>query len=170
MKHPKRFCVTCDRQQLLTISDAMYHCRQCGEEVCRVGDGDTAHGHLTVRGGVDGMSLSEDVVASANLTDLALGNPDILSDEHAMWQPRNIETEEAREDMLRTFKTARRNLTARQAQILSAVNDLGSQEAAARSLGVSHQLIAGTLNKIEKKLTKLGCYPRKQGLIGKHTL
>ena len=43
MKHPKRYCVSCDSKEHIVIKEntsySMFHCQRCGEEICRVGDG-----------------------------------------------------------------------------------------------------------------------------------
>ncbi len=154
MKHPKRFCVTCNKEEALTIRGAMYHCQVCGDEVCRVGDGDPKRSKQNVRG-LDVRSIPEDVLEGANLLDVALGNPDVLSDEHAMWQPRDPVEEAAREDNLRTFKVALAGLTARQAEVLQAVDLMGSHDKAADYLGIARTTITETIrlikNKVEKK-------------------
>lgn len=174
MKHPKRFCTSCDKEEFLTIKAhktySMYHCRRCGDEVGRVGDGETQHQRLTVRGGIDAMSLSEDAASSANLTDLALGNPDVLSDEHSLWQPRDYEQEAQREDDLRTFRVALSGLTARQKQVLDAVNRFGTHDRAAAFLGMTRQNVGQTIKDIAKKLAKKGCLRSKSGLIGEETI
>ncbi len=174
MKHPKRFCVPCGKEQQLTIRRGttynMYHCQECGDEVGRVGDGDTQHKQLTVRGGMDVKSLSEEAAHDGNLTDIALGNPDVLSDEHVMWCPRDVAAEEARQDTLRTFKVALSGLTARQAEVLAAVNKFGSHEGAAEHLGRKRITITTIMKQIEKKLDKSVNIIHKQGLIGKEVL
>lgn len=171
MKHPKRYCVDCRKDQFLTIRGGrdydMYHCRSCGASVCRVGDGEPTHSRLTVLGGIAVRDLSAEVSEGADLTAMALGNPNVLSDEHAMWEPRDEEAEEEREDMLRTFRVALTNLTPRQAQILDAVDIYGTQERAAVALGITQQAVDKTISGIQKKLGKHGCYPSKEGLKGK---
>jgi DNA-directed RNA polymerase specialized sigma24 family protein len=148
----------------------MYRCEECGEEVGRVGDGDSHHQQLTIRGGLDVMSLSEDMAHSGNLTDLALGNPDILSDDHAIWTPRDLDAEAEREDYLRTFKLALTRLTARQAEILVAVERHGTHEQAAVALGLKKTTVTDAMEQIRKKLDKYTGQTDKSGLIGKEVL
>ncbi len=173
MKHPKRFCVPCGKEQLLTIRRGttynMYHCQECGDEVGRVGDGDSQHAKLSISG-LDVRSISEEAMEGTDILGLALGNPDILSDEHTLWQQRNPDEEAAREDRLRTFKVSLSGLTSRQAQVLGAVREYETHEAAALYLGITRQVVTKTMKDIEKKLSKTGCIFHKQGLKGKGTL
>lgn len=174
MKHPKRFCVECDTIQFLTIKQGvgcdMYHCRACGAEVCRVGDGDSLHNLLTVAGGIDAKSMSEEAVSSGNLTDIALGTPDVLSNEHGMWQPRDLDAERDRFLRAAAFKRAYEGLTYRQKEVVQAVERFGTQDAAARKLGISRGALASILGQIQKKLSKSVYKVSKQGLIGRETI
>ncbi len=56
--------------------------------------------------------------------------------------------------MLRTFKLALSNLTARQAQILDAVDIYGTHDKAAAALGVKLSTVSNTIYQIRKKLSK----------------
>jgi hypothetical protein len=173
MKHPKRYCVDCDKEQFLAIRQkagySMYHCRECGGEVGRVGDGESRHGKLAVLG-LDVRSIPEEMSEGANLLDLALGNPDVLSEEHGIWQPRDIDAQEEREDMVRTFKVALAGLTERQSQVLAAVDLTGSHEKAATYLGIKRVTVTLTLKQIEKKLARHINIGGKEGLKGKQPL
>lgn len=171
MKHPKRYCADCDAVVFLTIrqgkTHAMYHCRKCGGEVCRVGDGDTTHGRLAVAG-LDVRSIPEEMSEDANLLGLALGNPDVLSDEHSMWSPHDRDAEYQRLARVVAFRAAYEGLTPRQKQIVAAVDRFGTQEAAASQLGITRGTIAVSLIQIQKKLSKHINKAGKQGLKGSH--
>ncbi len=131
----------------------MYQCRRCGEEIGRVGDGEARHNRLDVAGGVNAQGL-EDGLLTGNLTDIALGNPDVLSDEQAPWPARDFEREAKREDDLRTFRVALHGLTARQKQVLDAVDRFATHERAAAFLGVATSTINNTILQIARKLNK----------------
>ncbi len=170
MKYPKRFCVDCSREQYVTVKDhqtfLMYHCQECKAEICRTGDGSNKGTPKRVAGGLDINSFSTDFIGGKSSEVLASEYPDVLSDEHAMWKPRDPAAEAEREDLLRTFKVVLSSLTARQAQVLEAVNEYGTHGAAALSLGITRQVVTKTMKDIEKKLAKLGCFPGEGEIQG----
>jgi len=167
MKYPKRFCTSCNGDRYVYMVQhkafSMYHCQHCREEISRVGDGQQGGATRKVRGGIDGKGLA-DILERKSVEALSSENPDVLSDEHSLWPVRDFDLEVQREDMLRAFKVALSGLTARQKQVLDAVDTYGSQEKAAISLGMTQQGIAATIKKIEKKLSQLGCFPGGEGL------
>jgi hypothetical protein len=172
MRHPKRFCVRCDSLEALTVRKhrkySMYHCRRCGEAICRLGDGTQAHALLRVREGIDARSLSEDMLDSMPLTDLACANPDVLSDDHRLWLPE----EEAGdgEAWERKVTVALALLTSRQRLVLGAMQrHSGQQKKAAAFLGITQQAVSRTLRQIRKKLQEDGCISDKEGLKGRKT-
>lgn len=172
MKHPKRFCVGCVQVMPMVIRPhktfSMYHCRKCGQQICRVGDGDIKSGVQRVRGGIDVRSISEDALDGKPSGVLACENPDVLSDEHGMWPAsENEETEKA--DKLSRFMEAFNLLTPRQKEIALAVERYGTQDAAAKKLGITRGTIAQTLTQIKNRLNKLLNNSHKQGILGSHT-
>lgn len=150
----KRFCLQCNTDQKMKIvahkTYDMYHCSVCGDEAMRVGDGYVAPVTPRVSGGVDTHGLLEDGHTKPS-TILARERTDVMSDEHSMWPARDNED---REDLLRTFKAALSGLTARQKQVLEAVERSGSVSRAAVVLGISQPAVTMTLQKIAKKLRK----------------
>lgn len=157
MKHPKRFCVECGREEYLTIRGGKtptYYCRRCGAEVCRVGDGDTDSARTNIRGGVTAASLPDELNDGTPITDLARMNPDILSDEHTIWPARDRESEVERQAMIATIQIAYEKLTPRQREIAETVDKLGSQSAAALVLGLRKETVSITMKQIRKKLSK----------------
>lgn len=157
MKHPKRFCVECDREEYLTIRGGktpMYYCRRCGAQVCRVGDGDADHRQTNIRGGLGPTKLSDESTEGLGLTDLARMNPDVLSDEHTVWPARDRESEVERQAMIATLKIAYEKLTPRQREIAEAVDEHGSQTDAARILGLRKETVSITMKQIKNKLSK----------------
>lgn len=171
MRHPKRFCVPCNSLQWLIIRKhkayTMYHCRNCGEEICRAGDGLQSHAPLQIRDSIDARSLSEDVLDSLPLTDLACANPDVLSDEHRLWLPE----EEAgdRDAWGRAVTVSLSLLTPRQREVVNALQQHYGQEAAAKALGITQQAVSRIMHQIRKKLQADGCISDKKGLKGNTT-
>ncbi len=143
----------------------MYHCRRCGEEVCRVGDGDSKRQPRTVRS-LDVRSIPEDVLDGANILDLTLENPDVLSDEHTIWGPRDRAAEIERQAEVATFSVALDYLTARQREVVDTVAAYGSVAAAARYLRRSPSTVQDALNQARKKLKKYTVDLDKEGLKG----
>ncbi len=171
MKHPKRFCAECDQDVYLTIRGGkvpMYHCRKCGAEVCRVGDGDSTRQPRTVKS-LDVRSIPEDVLDGANILDIALENPDVLSNEHTIWGPRDREAERERQAEMATFSIALDYLTARQREVVDAIAEYGSVAAAGRYLGLSPSSTRNILKQAKKKLGKYVADLDKQGLKGELT-
>ncbi len=157
MKHPKRFCTKCDREEYLTIRGGkvpMYHCRRCGEQVCRVGDGDAISMRTNIRGGLDATQLPNDINEGVGLTDLARLNPDVLSDEHAAWPGRDRESEVERQAELAVMKIAYEKLTPRQKEVAEAVELYGSKQKAAFVLGIAPSTVTITMKQIKRKLSK----------------
>lgn len=156
MKYPKRFCVECDGERYVYLvmhkTFGMYHCQDCKQEVVRAGDGVQASSSKRVTGGLDLASFSEDFLGGKSSKTLASESPDVLSDEHSMWPARDFDADAEREDRIRTLKLAMSNLTARQAEILEAVDAYGTQHGAALALGIKQTTVANTLKQIQKKL------------------
>ncbi len=168
MKHPKRFCTECDQDVYLTIRGGevpMYHCRKCGAEVCRVGDGDATRRSTNIQGGLTETQLPDDINEGVGLTDLARMNPDILSDEHAVWPARDRKAEIERQAEVATFSIALERLTARQREVVDAVDKYGSSAEAARRLNVSPKSVSGILRQARKKLSKYVRHPSKRGIM-----
>lgn len=169
MRHPKRFCVACNSPQWLTVRKqrgySMYHCRSCGDEICRMGDGSQSHAPLQIRNGIDARSLSEDVLDSLPLTDLACANPDVLSDEHTIWLPE--EDAGDRDAWGRAMTVSLALLTPRQREVANALQQHSGQEAAAKALGITQQAVSRIMHQIRKKLQTDGCISDKKGLRGK---
>ncbi len=168
MKHPKRYCVKCDKDEYLTIRGGKvptYYCRRCGQAVCRVGDGESTRQPRTVKS-LDVRSIPEDVLDGANILDLALENPDVLSDEHTIWGVRDREAEIERQAEVATLSIALESLTARQREIAVAVTNYGSIAVAARKLGVPRTTANNILRQAKKKLGKYVVTLDKQGLKG----
>lgn len=153
MRHPKRFCVKCSKIQALTVRKhrrySMYHCRSCGSEICRLGDGEQQHSQLAIRD-LDVASIPEDVMNGANLLDLACSNPDVLSDEHMLWLPE--EDAGDRDQWGRAVTVALALLTPRQREVAEAVQQHNGQEAAAKALGISQSAVSQIMHTIRKKL------------------
>lgn len=133
----------------------MYHCRSCGDEIGRVGDGESRHAQMSVRA-LDVRSIPEDMSEDANLLGLALGDPDILSDEHAIWPQTDRDQERAKQARVAAFKIAKEKLTPRQREVLETVELYGSQARAAHVLNITAQGIGNILKQIQKKLAKYG--------------
>lgn len=153
MKHPKRFCTECNRTEYLTIRGGeipTYHCRRCGAAVCRVGDGDSTRQPRTVKG-LDVRSIPEDVLDGANILDVALQNPDVLSDVHAMWGRHDPANEYERAVRAAELRAIVGSLTARQREILAAMQQYGSQIIVAHKLGLTQQRVSAVLREIQKK-------------------
>lgn len=172
MKHPKRFCVSCDQNMPMVICQyttfSMYHCRECGEEICRVGDGDVRSGVTRLRDGLDAMSIAEDMITDKTLWALACEYPEVLSDEHTLWLPENDE-DAKKEVRLRKFVVAFNLLTPRQKEVVLAVEKYETHDEAARILGISRPVVTKTLKQIQKRLIKSGYEFHKEGQIGKLT-
>jgi predicted RNA-binding Zn-ribbon protein involved in translation (DUF1610 family) len=168
MKKPKAFCVECNEAQSLTIRKhktyPMYHCRNCGAEIGRVGDGLEAHAVQRIKN-LDVASIPEDAREGMNLLDLARANPDVLSDEHRLWQPSEIPWEQKALDWQRAVAFAL--LTPRQREVANAVQQHNGQEAAAKALGVTQQAVSKIMHQIRKKLLADGCILNKKPLKGK---
>lgn len=161
MKHPKRFCVKCSREELLEIRGAMYHCKKCGQEVCRMGDGDRTRQTRSIRGGLDTNSAPDGSVLGLAPDSFACQYPEILSDEHRLWEPRNDEEEFLKQQRMNRFRAAFEGLTDRQKEIVRMVAKTGNQESAASKLGVSHQAVSKAIISIKKKID--GCVFKKEG-------
>lgn len=168
MRHQKRFCVNCNEETSLVIQNrgkySMYRCRQCGDEVCRVGDGDSHHNTKTIPGGLDSRSMP-DWGHSSYLGDtyIAKHNPDVLSDDHTMWPPRNDEADFKKQLQARFLPLVLEKLTDRQKEILATVEKTGTQAEAAKQLGLSFQTVSGTIKAIQKKFDKIIRERNKQG-------
>lgn len=154
MKHPKRHCVKCDKLQFLVINGSMYHCRKCGESVCGVGDGEPNKQWNIVRDGLDLNSVPSELEHGIplNAKALACENPDVLSDEHLIWNPRDDESDFRKRQRINKFKVVYQKLTKRQREIIHAVDKFGTHEEAAKALNVSRSLITNTISKISKKI------------------
>lgn len=174
MKYPKRYCTDCEGDRYVyTVSHktfTMYHCQDCKEEIGRAGDGQQSSISRRVSGGLDVNSFSGAFLGGKSSEELASEYPDVLSDEHSMWPARDLDAEAEREDALRTFKVALVGLTARQKQILDAVDIYGTQESAAVALGISRGTVEDALLQIKKKLTKSTIKAGEQGIQGKYAL
>lgn len=157
--YSKRFCVDCDGERGMYVirhkNYAMYHCCECRQEVARVGDALGLRKPTLIAGG-DTIRRDAGFEASEGITPAAQANPDILSDEHALWQHRDAEHEATREDGLRTLRVAMVGLTARQKQVLEAVRVHKTQSKAAVYLGISQPVVKKTLNRIAKILSAKG--------------
>lgn len=151
MKHPKRFCVKCNKEGRIYALGQMWRCRVCKEEICRLGDGLPNRnfkmiGFLDMRGGI------EDGEAGVNPVELARERPELLSDEHKLWESRPWNSEDLdRVHSLRILK-AFTKLTGRQKEIVTALQKHKTQEKAAKALGVSREAIKMALIAIRKKL------------------
>ncbi len=174
MKYPKRFCVDCDAAQFVYVvhhtKAAVYHCKVCGGEIHRVGDGLNKAQPKRVRGGIDVNSLSSDGIDGKSSDVLACENPDVLSDEHATWGARNPEDEFERREQLRLFQAALSGLTERQLQIVKAMDRHKNQAEVAASLGIDRGTVAATLTQIKRKLIKTLNISGGEGIQGKGTL
>ena len=159
--YQKRFCVECNGERNMYVvkykTYAMYHCRECKQEVARVGDvrGNAKPKHVIGSGGATRRG-EEDFPESVPLVDRAVSNPDILSDECSLWPPRDEEAQADREDTVRTLKCALAGLTARQRQVLEAMRLHKTQTRAAFVLGISQPVVKKTLNSIQIKLGRKG--------------
>lgn len=157
MKHPKRFCVKCNKLQYLVINGStipMYYCRKCGESVCRVGDGEPNKQSNLVKNDLDFRIISDDCIDKQYLVTFAKENPEILSDNHTLWPKEDDEHTFQRKLMLNRFKTEYKNLTPRQKEIVEAVVKFGTHFQAALELGVSRSLVTNTIKRIEEKLRR----------------
>lgn len=85
----------------------------------------------------------------------ALENPDVLSDESALFPERDFDEEEAREIHLENFKVALAKLTPKQRAIVEVMARVQDQQLAADEIGIARSTLAVTLMKIEKKIEKL---------------
>ena len=154
--YQKRFCVECNGERGAYVVQhagyAMFHCRECRQEVARVGDVRGETRSKRIAGGEAPRAADEEITAGMWPTDRACANPDVLSDEHSLWPRRDEEAEAEREDALRTFKVALAGLTARQRQVLEAVRQYKTQTRAAVSLGISQPVVKKTLDSVKKKL------------------
>ncbi len=163
MKQNKRYCVECDAVTAIVTNDrdkfSAYHCRKCGAEIGRVGDGDVVRKTGAVRGGIDIKSLSSELIDGQPAGVVALNHPEILSDEHRMWPERDEEVEESRAEYLAAFKTALKCLTPRQREVVDTVDKCGSRVGAAATLNVAQSTITYVLQaagrRIEKKIKEL---------------
>lgn len=157
--YAKKFCVECDGERRMYVmrhkNYAMYHCCECRQEVTRVGDAPGLRKSTLIAGG-ETIRRNADFDANAGITPATQANPDVLSDEHGLWQPRDAEHEAMREDALRTLKVAMVGLTARQKQVLEAVRVHKTQSKAAIYLGISQPVVKKTLNRIAKILSAKG--------------
>jgi len=164
--YQKRYCVDCDGERGVYVirhkNHAMYHCRQCKQEVARVGDAPGLVKPTMIAGGI-AIRDHEAIESEYPITSAAQANPDMLSDEHALWKPRDEEHEAVREDAMRTLKVAMAGLTARQRQVLEAVRVHKTQTKAAFSLGISQPVVKKTLDSIQKKLVGKGIKPPNRG-------
>lgn len=168
MRHPKRFCVPCSSLQWLTVRKhekyAMYHCRNCGEEICRAGDGSQSHATQQIKN-LDVSSIPEDVAEGRNLLNLACENPDMLSDEHRIWLPEENAGE--RETWGRVVTVSLALLTPRQREVAEAVQQHNGQREAAKVLGITQQAVSRIMHQIRKKLQADGCISDRSPLKGK---
>lgn len=159
MRHPKRYCVDCKREVSILIQNrinySMYHCRQCGTEICRMGDGESIINPRRLRGGIAKRSLG-DYETQIPLTFAAMSNPDILSDEQKLVQNDDETAEEIKQEHFNQFLVAYQLLTVRQRQIVEAVEQYGTESKAAVALGITQPVINKTLQQIRKKLNKNG--------------
>lgn len=168
MKHPKRYCVKCNVKQNLVINGSMYHCRKCGEEVCRLGDGEVNKQSRAVRGGLDHFSTDKDYLTDGLAEILARENPDVMSDEHTLWPERDEEAEFRKQQTISKFKIAYRSLTENQQAVVEAVRATGTHEEAAERLKVSRPYVTKVINQVKKKLE--GYVFGKSGYIGEDYL
>ncbi len=174
MKYPRRFCVECNKDQFLYVVNhatfSVYHCECCKSEVQRVGDGINPGQIRRVAGGIDTSSISADVLGGKPSEVLASENPDVLSDEHAMWPTISQKDEFERRRDLGILRSALYGLTARQSQILRAVELYKDQARAASQLGISRGTVAATLRQIKNKLAKTLNNSGAEGIQGKGEL
>ena len=159
--YAKRFCVDCDGERGMYIIQhkryAMFHCKECKQEIARVGDvqGLAKPKHIAGNNGATRRG-EEEFPESIPVVDRAVSNPDILSDECSLWPRRDEEAQADREDAARTLKVALAGLTARQRQVLEAVRVHKTQTKAAFALGISQPVVKKTLNAIQSKLAGKG--------------
>jgi len=156
MRHPKRFCVKCNSEQSLAVrrhrTFEMYHCRKCGDEIMRVGDGIPASLRRRVER-IDVRNLEDQDLQGMNLLDIARANPDVLSDDQTIWQADDNDYP-TRSDR---FAVAYALLTPRQREVVEALRHCGNQRAAARMLEITQQAVSRTLKQVQKKLLGDGC-------------
>ena len=157
MKHQQRFCCECDKETNIVIKEhttyAMYYCRECGAEICRVGEkGEPNHNRKTILNGIDKTAFLSD---SGHMgLSVARRNPNVLSDENRLWQPRDEEAEFRKQQKINAFKTVFEKLTSRQKQIIKAVEICGTHKLAAKELNVTRTLVTNTMKIVQKKLEK----------------
>ena len=84
----------------------------------------------------------------------ALTNPDLMSDEMAMYPERDFDGEEARAQYLERVKMALDTLTPKQQAVIDALQKYDTQEKAAAALGIARQTLSVTLLQIQKKISK----------------
>jgi len=158
MKRPKYFCVECNREQWLTIrklsKHSMYVCRQCGSEICRVGDLIPRRIGNKLQNGLDFGSVPE---FRSGMSDVyfTLEYPEMLSDEHRIWESADNDEEWEKDQKRIEFIRAFECLTSRQKEIVFAMQKYKTQEEAAKILGVSQAVISQTLKIIRKKLSRI---------------
>ena len=164
MRHPKRFCVKCNSDQAVTVrahrTYEMYHCRRCGDEITRVGDGGSGYTVQHVVG-LDDRRIPDDARHALSLLELVRQDPDVLSDEQTVWPAREDEAD--RQAWRRQMMVAFALLTPRQQAVVEAVRRAKGQAAAAKMLGISQQAVSRTLQQIQKKLRRDGCISGKDG-------
>lgn len=90
---------------------------------------------------------------TGNLMLEAMTNPDLLSDEQSMYEERDFDAEYERRKFLVYFRFSLRHLTARQKQIVDAMQYM-TQEDAAKSLGIKRSTLSMHLQIIQKKMIK----------------
>lgn len=165
MRHPKRFCVPCNSLQWLTVRKhekyAMYHCRNCGEEICRMGDGSLDHTPPRIPN-LDVASIPHFGEGwNGNIVSTVLGSPDFLSDEHSLW----VQEENAGDDgeWARKVTVSLALLTPRQREVVNALQQHYGQEAAAKALGITQQAVSRIMHQVRKKLKADGCISDRSG-------
>lgn len=84
----------------------------------------------------------------------ALENPDVLSDESAMFPPRDHDEEAQRAAYMAKFVKALETLTDKQRAVIDALQKYGDQQKAADALGITRSTLSVTLLYVQKKIEK----------------
>lgn len=162
MKRSKAYCVTCSEETILIINQkktyGMYHCRVCGDEVCRVGDLLVKSNLKTVPNVYSNLTDKQEDLNKIDKSNYykALSLPDVLSDEHTLWPKSDDENSYERDLKVKEILNRCESLTNKQKQVIIAIDKYKTQEKAAIELGLSQPVIAKTLKAIKKKLSVVG--------------
>ncbi len=159
MKRPKKFCVECGGQRATYSvrhkTFSMLHCSKCKAEVARAGDGPPASRANHVEGGIDANSFSRDFVSGRSFETLACEYPDVMSDEHCIWEPNSGDEELNRRLRMIHFENAFAELTPKQQEVVKAVSNYGSHLDAARHLGLRRITVTTIIRRLQKKLSEV---------------